>query len=769
MKINTEKLSLKRILISGIVQGVGFRPFIHRLAMEMGLSGFVRNIGGGVEVIVQADDDSIEKFVESIEESPPQGSRIDNIVVEDTGDKVINNGVFKVVSSTVSERTSKVIPPDISVCDDCLDELKDRANRRYHYPFISCTYCGPRFTVIDDLPYDRERTTMREFALCSRCSDEYNNTCDRRFFAQTTGCPDCGPGVSLITENGAVKGDLAINRAREILIDGGVVVIKGLGGYCLSCNANNEVAVKRIKNFKLRGNKPMAVMVRNIEIAGIIGAVSKEAEILLKSLSTPIVVVPVKRQIPQLKNLYANVSRNVGGIGIMLPNTPVHHLLLEGIDFPVVMTSANICDNPIIIDDDKAVSLINNFDGVLTNNRRISARADDPLIITDDDITVMSRPGRGISPITLVTNLDSPDIIALGSDIKNTFSFMKDGVIYQSQHVGDLESVETFEFYKGEIERQLQIYGIKNQKPICDLSPVYYSSEYSRTFGEPIKVQHHYAHLLSVLAEENITDGKFLGLSADGTGYGTDGAVWGCEMMAFNLSSFKQIAHLDYTSMPGGEASIKNPYRMAYAYMRTHLEQDEMESGYIKSYIDTIDKEERAMLDFSMRDRMLSPYTSSLGRLFDGVSAFLGLCRVSSYEAQPAMALEGIIEKTDLPPYQFHILKKDGLLNIGIGEIFLGIAKDVDKGLPFGEVSYRFHITIADVLSDILISEAKNGYDAIVLSGGCFQNMLLLRLLLKHLSSKGLTVLYNKKTPINDANISIGQALYGGYRYRRKR
>jgi hydrogenase maturation protein HypF len=769
MKINTEKLTLKRILISGIVQGVGFRPFIHRLAMEMGLSGFVRNIGGGVEVIVQADDDSIEKFVESIKESPPQGSRIDNIVVEDAGDEVINNGVFKVVSSTVSERTSKVIPPDISVCDDCLDELKDRANRRYHYPFTSCTYCGPRFTVIDDLPYDRERTTMGEFALCSRCSDEYNNTCDRRFFAQTTGCPDCGPKVSMITKSVVLKGVLAIDRSRKIITDGGVVAIKGLGGYCLSCDANNESAVKRIKNFKLRGDKPMAVMVRNIEIARMIGEVSKKVKVILTSPSAPIVVLPIKGQIPELKNLYANVSHNVGGIGTMLPNTPVHHLLLEGVDFPVVMTSANICDNPIIIDDDEAVMLVNHFDGVLTNNRRISARADDPLIITDGEISVISRTGRGLSPITLITEIDSPDIIALGSDIKNTFSFMKDGMIYQSQHIGDLESSETFEFYKSEIERQSKIYGIKNPKPVCDLSPVYYSSEYSKTLGESIKVQHHYAHLLSVLAEEKIVEGRFLGLSADGTGYGTDGAVWGCEVMAFDISSFKRIAHLEYTPMPGGSSSIRNPYRMAYAYLRTHLEQDELERGCIKSFIDTIDKEERSMLEFSMKDRMLSPYTSSLGRLFDGVSAFLGLCRVSSYEAQPAMELEGIIEKTELSPYQYSILKRDGLLNIGIGEIFLGIAKDVDKGLPACEVSYRFHITIADVLSDILISEEENGYDAIVLSGGCFQNMLLMRLILEHLSSKGLTVLYNKNTPVNDANISIGQALYGGYRYRRKR
>jgi len=769
MKVNTVKKSCKRIIISGVVQGVGFRPFIHRLAQEMGISGYARNIGGGVEIVVKSDEDNTKRFVEKIEKRKPKGSRIDSIAVEDADNETVSDNVFKIINSVGSKRTSKVIPPDICVCDSCLAELNDKQNRRYHYPFISCTYCGPRFTVIENLPYDRERTTMREFILCSSCSDEYKSPNDRRFFAQTTGCSDCGPEVSFITKDFVLKGDKAIERARDIIVDGGVVAIKGLGGFCISCNAYDFDAVARIKKFKLRSDKPMAVMVRNIEIAKKIGNISRKSEEILSSPSAPIIIVPIKKDTPQLHNLYSNVSHNVGGIGIMLPNTPVHHLLLEDINFPVVMTSANICDEPIIIDDDRASLLIKYFDGVLTNNRRISARADDSLTITDGDISVVSRAGRGFSPITLITDIGSPDIIALGSDIKNTFSFMKDGVIYHSQYIGNLESVETFKFYKYEIERQSKIYGIKDPKPICDLSPVYYSSEYSKVFGESIKVQHHYAHLLSVLAEEKINEGKFLGLSADGTGYGTDGAVWGCEVMEFDLSHFRRIAHLEYTPMPGGELTIKNPYRMAYAYLKTHLEKDKLERGYAKSFIDTIDMKERFLIDLSMRDRMLSPYTSSLGRLFDGVSAFLGLCRVSTYEAQPAMILESIAVKNDASSYKYNISIKDGLLNLEIGEIFTGIIIDIDNELSIGEISYKFHKTIAEAISNILINEAENVYDAIVLSGGCFQNMLLLSLLLELLSTKGLTVLYNKKTPINDSNISIGQALIGGYIYRTKK
>ncbi|MGQ9706413.1 MAG: carbamoyltransferase HypF [bacterium] len=769
MRIKTEKPLVKRILISGIVQGVGFRPFVYNLAEKMKLVGFARNIGGGVEIVVLTDDEcKIRWFVEKIKNEAPIGSRIDGVIVENAVNEIVNTSSFKILESVGSERTSKAIPPDISVCENCLRELNDRANRRYQYPFISCTYCGPRFTVIEDLPYDRERTTMNQFSLCQKCSDEYYNPTDRRFYAQTTACSECGPKVFFRIKDSIVRDVKAIKRAREVIKDGGVVVIKGLGGFCLSCDAFNTNAVNRIKEFKMRPDKPMAVMVRDIEVAKKIAWIENKTVNVLKSPSAPIVVFPKRRSNKKLSILYNNVSKGVSGIGVMLPNNPVHHLLFEDIDFPIVMTSANVFDEPIITDDDEASLLLECFDGVLINNRKISARADDSLMITDGNISVICRAGRGLSPITLVTTIDSPDIIALGSDIKNTFSFMKDGVIYNSQHIGDLESVKTFEFYKCEIERQSCIYDIKNPLPICDLSPVYNSSRYAYSFRTPVKVQHHYAHLVSVLAEEGITEGRFLGLSLDGTGYGTDGAVWGCEVMEFDLSSFRRLAHLEYTPMPGGASAIKNPYRMAYAYLKTHLKSDELNRGFIKSFIDLINEEERSVIEWTMKDRTLSPLTSSLGRLFDGVSAFLGLCRTATYEAQPAMILETIAEKGNLSPYKYSISNKDGLQEINIREIFIGIAEDIERGLSIGEVSYRFHLTVADALSSILIKEARKGYSSIVLSGGCFQNILLLKLFIDNLSSSGQNILYNKRTPINDGNISIGQALIGGYRYRRE-
>lgn len=764
MRVRTKRKSCIKIIISGIVQGVGFRPFIYRLAIEEGLSGFVRNIGGGVEIIIRGNDERVERFIERVEKEQPFGSRLDSIdckyVEED-----IEEGVFYIVSSEHSNEAPPIIPPDFAVCDECLSEMRNRKDRRYRYPFISCTFCGPRFTVIDALPYDRERTSMDDFPMCSDCSDEYGNPDDRRFYAQTNACPDCGPEICLLTEGGGeYMADEAFDRSVEIIRSGGVVAVKGLGGYCLACDAYNEDAVDRIKSFKGRGNKPMAVMVRDIEMAKKIAEISDKAVELLLSPSAPIVVLPVKKGLSGLEVLYRNVSDGVGGIGVMLPNTPVHHLLLENIDFPIVMTSANYSEQPIIIDDMGAKALVGIFDGVLTNNRRISARADDSVMVSNGELAVISRAGRGLAPITLKVPVCSRDVIAFGSDLKNTFAFLKDGIIYQSQHIGDLESTDTFEFYKSEIERQREIYGIGGDAlPVCDLSPVYYSTRYASSMGKPLMIQHHYAHLLSVLAEKGLVNGRFLGLSADGTGYGSDGAVWGCEVMAFDLSGFQRLAHLEYTPMPGGETAIRKPYRMAYSYIRTHIGDIDCGRGYVKEFISSIDEEERSMLNFAIKSGV-SPQTSSLGRLFDGVSCLLGICRVNTYEAEGAMKLEATAEEYNTEPYKLEVIDDGSVKTVRLRELFMGILSDIDGGLSPGEVSYRFHITIADVLSGILIDEARVGYDAVVLSGGCFQNLLILRLMMKRLRASGIEVLYNVNTPINDANICIGQAFYGGYR-----
>jgi hydrogenase maturation protein HypF len=763
-KVEGNRKVYRRLNLRGLIQGVGFRPFIYRLAQEHNICGWVRNTAVGVEAQLEGAPSAVDEFVHHLRNGLPPGAWLLELRLEQSERELA--GDFRILESS-EERTNRgsVVPPDVATCPDCLDEFRNPQDRRHRYPFISCTFCGPRFTIITALPYDRPATTFSAFPLCPDCAREYADPADRRFHAQTTACPVCGPRLALITPCSTMWGEEALQSAQRLLLDGGVIAVKGLGGYCLAGDAKNDTAVSRIKIWKNRGDKPLAVMVADLTRAEQIVALEEgERELLFSPLSP--ILLATKRE-PAL--LSEEVAPRLSRHGVMLPSTAMHHLLMEGNYLALVMTSANRKGEPIIIDDNSALALLDEgIDAVLCHDRPIYRRADDTVATFFQGKPLLLRSGRGCAPLTIPWPRNLPSVMAYGSDIKNTFCVSGEGLAYLSQHIGDLESAVTLDFYQQQRDELLRLYSLTPQAAAADLHPGYYSSRLASEewpASNLITVQHHHAHIASVLAERGRFGGVFLGVACDGTGFGEDGAIWGGEILEVDVEKggYRRLAHLDYLPLLGGEGAIREPFRQACAYLwASSLERTKS----VVRFFETIPGDQLLVLRAMFDRREHSPLTSSCGRIFEALGAFLGLARVNDYDAQSAILLEAVAREVNVDAYPVELINNDqGPVRLDWRGIISGVVKDLTGRKPLSEIAYRIHYSLALLFA--MGVEAKfdaRRHSGVALSGGCFQNKLFLKLLLKELSQLGCEVLIHQRVPPNDGGLALGQALVAGFR-----
>ncbi|MFH0965676.1 MAG: carbamoyltransferase HypF [Planctomycetota bacterium] len=740
-----------RLEVEGVVQGVGFRPFVWRLATSLDLAGFARNTGRGVTIEVEGSPRRLRAFHRRLTAEAPPLSRIQTVKVSELAP--VGEEGFRIVESAASGRATALIPPDVATCDDCLRELFDAHDPRHRYPFINCTNCGPRYTIIRAVPYDRSNTTMRPFALCGSCESEYRDPANRRYHAEPLACPRCGPKLSLVNARGeAISSDDPIRGARTLLLAGRIVAIKGLGGFHLACDARSDDAVRRLRQRKLREEKPFAVMSADLEEIRSYAHVSSEEASLLTSPERPIVLLE--------KRLPNGISREVAPrsrfFGAMLPYTPIHALLFD--DGPtLVMTSGNLTDEPIAIDNAEARKrLADVADAFLEGSRDIFLSNDDSVARVFRGKPLILRRSRGYVPRPVTLAADGEDLLAVGAHLKNVVALVKGKDAFLSQHIGDLETAESLAAFKRTITHLAQTLEVAPRLVACDLHPDYFSTRYARSLALPVvEVQHHHAHIAAVIAEKRI-EGKVLGIALDGTGYGSDGTIWGGEFLVCDLAGLERVGHLEVVKLPGGDASIKHPNRTALAYLHasfgTDLPQglalaERMDAGELRTVLEMLDKNVRCIP------------TSSCGRLFDAVSAVLGVADHASYEGQPAIELEGIADLDASSAYETPIAEKNGMLVLRTTELFKHALLDHLRGEQAPAVSARFHRGLAAGLARAAKElSARLGLKHVALSGGCMQNTTLLGMLLDALEGSGLAVSYPEQLPPNDGGIALGQA-----------
>jgi len=752
----------KNIIIKGIVQGVGFRPFIHKLVQNYNLSGWVLNSNQGVEIEVEGKTEEIDSFVSNIKKKLPPLARIEKIEVNQL--PLIGYKEFSIKKSIVKEENSFVlVSPDISICEDCLQELFDTHNRRFRYPFINCTNCGPRFSIIKDIPYDRKKTTMNNFKMCSLCQGEYENIENRRYHAQPNACADCGPQVSLYQNKIKLEGIDPIEKAVKLLKEGKIGAIKGLGGFHLACDATNNKAVARLRRLKNREAKPFAIMSFNLEkIMQYCKLGEKEKEWLVNR-ARPIVLL--QKKVDSLISPLAAPRNNY--LGVMLPYTPLHYLLLKDNFTALIMTSGNNTDQPIIGDNLEALEKLDGIvDFFLSYNRDIFNRCDDSVIKIINDNKVFFRKSRGFVPHPIILDFKLKEVLALGGELKNTISFSKENYIFLSQYLGDLKSVETLEFFKESIKSFKKMFRANPEIIACDLHPDYLSTQYAEEIKvkeglKVVKIQHHHAHIVSCMAENNVKE-KVIGVAYDGTGYGDDGNIWGGEFLLCDLKKYSRVGHLKYFPLPGGDKAIVEPWRMAYSYLY---------SIYGGPKAKTLDIDFNRRMDYdklSIIEKMIdkninSPLTSSCGRLFDAASSLIGIRDEISYEGQAAMELESFCAPGITERYKFSIYKEEEKFIIDPQEIFIDIIKDLKEGIDKKVMAAKFHNTVAEFTVDLCGRIRKDtGINEIALSGGVFQNKYLTEKVVFLLEDKGFKVYIQRKVPPNDGGISLGQAVVAG-------
>lgn len=766
------------LLIKGVVQGVGFRPFIYNLAAEYDLRGWVLNSTDGVHIEVEGPVEKIEGFISQIRPKAPPLARIDSIEVREL--EPVGYAGFAIRHSEGDSSKYIKISPDVSICDDCLRELLDPTDRRYLYPFINCTNCGPRFTIIRDIPYDRHNTTMKPFKMCGLCQAEYDDPSNRRFHAQPNACHTCGPHVwlersgsrEIVSERGE-----AISEVIRRLAMGEIVAIKGLGGFHLACDASNQEATARLRGRKRKSLKPFAIMSPDIETIKTFCFVSDQEERLLSGYQRPIVLLRRKPDAP----IAEAVAPNNEFLGVMLPYTPLHYLLFhpdlrpEGVKpfIALVMTSGNLSEEPIAIDNEEARERLKELaDWFLMHNREICTRCDDSVAKVDLGTQIMIRRSRGYAPYPVDLHIHMPQILACGAELKNTFCLTKENHAFLSQHIGELKNVEAFKFFADSIQYMKRLFRIEPEFIAYDLHPEYLSTKYAMEFQDDLEligVQHHHAHIASCMAEKGI-EGKVIGVSFDGTGYGTDGRIWGGEFLVADEREFVRVAHLRYLPLPGGDAAVREPYRMALSYL-WDLYGDELWEINLPM-LKGIDPSKLRLILRMIERRINSPLTSSCGRLFDAVSALAGVRSVISYEAQAAMELEmrawregGL--KAEAPSYGWDLIKDGNPWQVDMSETIRGVVEDVLSGRGAGWISHRFHQTVADVIATLCREMRREfGLNDVVLSGGVFQNRLLLNLSFEKLAEQGFRMLFNREVPPNDGGISLGQAYIAASRVR---
>ena len=761
--VGTKKLA--RVAVWGVVQGVGFRPFVYRLAHQYSLQGWVRNTSGNVEIEVEGDEKNIRGFLTDLEAKAPPMAHIEKVEVSFFPAKDI--GGFKILTSQSEAGQYQLISPDIATCEDCRRELLCSTDRRYRYPFTNCTNCGPRFTIIEDIPYDRAKTTMHRFKMCPRCQQEYDDPLNRRFHAQPNACPDCGPNLEIVDGAGnPVASDDAIRTAGNFLKAGKILALRGLGGFQLACDATNGEIVDLLRKRKRRLAKPFAVMVATMEDVARHCLLSPGERRLLKSPECPIVLLRWRHS---SSNISASVAPNLKYIGMMLPYTPLHHLLLKETGQPLVMTSGNLSEEPIAKDNGEALVRLKGIaDYFLLHNRGIYARYDDSVYIVDE-VPRPVRRARGYAPYPIFLSFKSEQVLACGAEEKNTFCLTKDEHAFLSQHIGDMENEETLEHFESTIELYKKLFRVEPRVIACDMHPEYLSTKYARQIGieyglSLVPVQHHHAHIASCLAENKVT-GPVIGVALDGTGYGSDGTIWGGEFLLADLSSFRRAGHLEYVPLPGGVAAIKKPYRMALSYLYTLLGDDLPLAGLPLADLDPGEVE---MVRKQLERGVNSPLTSSAGRLFDAVSALAGVRGEIDYEAQAAIELEMAapdkVEDFEGESYPFAIIEEQGVRVVRLAGLISSVARDVRAGVPVPIVSARFHHTVAQIITGMCRAIAEeSGIKEVALSGGVFQNRLLLKLATSALKREDFRVLTHHLVPCNDGGVSLGQAVVANF------
>lgn len=823
----------KAIEIAGIVQGVGFRPFIYRLATEQNLTGFITNTEAGVSIEVEGAAEAVATFLARLPKEVPPLAHITSLVV---ADRPANQDVeFRILPSRAGEERTVLISPDVAICDDCFRELLDPKDRRFRYPFINCTNCGPRYTIVRDIPYDRAKTSMAAFPMCPECQREYDDPRDRRFHAQPNACWNCGPHVELWDSAGQ-RSEVAdpIEKAKELLAAGAIVAVKGLGGFHLAVDATNEAAVARLRERKRRVEKPFAIMAANLECLEDFCVLDDAARRLLQSPAHPIVLAK-KKQPERLAPSVAPFNRD---LGVFLPYTPLHHLLFSGRSaqasepqvngsslcspfqknlhtesteplsdlcvksFPstevtetsawaacaelggsrlaaLVMTSGNISEEPIAIDNTEAVERLRGLaDYFLVHNREILLRADDSVVRVADGRTRQVRRSRGYVPAPIFLKETLPPVLAVGGELKNTICLTRSREAFLSQHIGDLENLESYKFFESTVSGLERILEVEPKILAYDLHPDYFSTRWAlaQEGMDRVGVQHHHAHIASCMAENHL-DGRVIGFALDGTGFGLDGNIWGGEVLVSGYHGFERLAHMQYIPMPGGSAAIVEPWRMAVSYLFHHWGRDFWNLDI--PFVRRLDRARTETLLQMMERGVNSPLASSTGRLFDAIAALAGVRENVNYEAQAAIELEAAMEErraeqrsapiaegsSDDGGYPFAIREESGAWIIDTRPMFLALVQDIREGVHTGILSHRFHLGFVDVLARTAeLVRGRTGLDRVCLSGGSFQNCFLSEHLQKRLEAAGFQVFTHAEVPCGDGGISLGQAIVAAHR-----
>jgi hydrogenase maturation protein HypF len=751
----------KAIEVSGIVQGVGFRPYVYRLANECGLAGFIANTPAGVTIEVQGPAEKVETFLERLPRETPPLARITSLAVQPRS----ANGerAFRIVTSRLDRPPSALVSPDVAVCADCLREMFSPQDRRYRYPFINCTNCGPRFTILREIPYDRARTSMSVFPMCPACQAEYDDPASRRFHAQPNACWECGPRAELWDASGRkIAAEDPIQAAAELLAAGSVVAVKGLGGFHLACDATNTTAVERLRERKRRVEKPFAIMAPRLEVIETFCDVDAAARTLLASVERPIVLLSWKRG----SSISSAVAPGQRYLGVFLPYTPLHHLLFAEHGFDaLVMTSGNLSEEPIASDNAEAVRRLAGIaDAFLVHNREIVRRCDDSVVRIAGGWTRQLRRSRGYVPVPIALERELPAVLAVGGELKNTVCIVRGDEAFLSQHIGDLENLESYKFFEEAVEHLQGILEIRPRVLAHDLHPDYFSTRWAlrQTGHERVAVQHHHAHVAACMAENHL-DGRVIGIVLDGTGCGTDGAVWGGEVLLAGYADFERAAHIRYVPMPGGTAAIREPWRMAAGCLIEYFGREAFEKRV--PFIEQLDRRLAETILRMVERGVNTPKTSSCGRLFDAVAALAGLCRSVTYEAQAAIALEMCLEPGPPDGYSFHLSDVARPWLIDCRSMFEALLEDLACSTSVGAISRRFHNGLAEVLCETAKRlRNETGLERVCLSGGCFQNAYLFETLVARLTAAGFAVFTHAEVPAGDGGLALGQALVAAHR-----
>jgi len=754
----TETIAAKQIRVKGIVQGVGFRPYVYQLAGRFKLCGHVANTAAGVRIHVEGPPTDIAAFLASIPAEAPPLAQITDVDAADAPTEGFQG--FEIIASRDDSAKSALISPDVAICDDCLEEMLSPRDRRFRYPFINCTNCGPRYTIIDDIPYDRPQTSMASFPMCALCQAEYDDPANRRFHAQPNACPVCGPHVQLLDGNGqAADTKDPIGTVVDLLTQGRIVAIKGLGGFHLAVDAENEPAVARLRQRKHREEKPLALMAYDGDRIRRFAQLDDEEMAVLASPQRPILLLAKQSD----QALAPSVAPHNRYFGVMLPYAPLHYLLLEKTFAALVMTSANLSEEPIAIANHEAVERLTGIaDAFLVHNRDIYLRCDDSIVRKTAGVTRFIRRARGYVPTPVFLNHTPPPVLACGAALKNTVCLTKEDRAFISQHIGDLENLATYGAFRDTIAHLQRILAITPQAIACDLHPDYLSTRYATEQNDlpVIQVQHHHAHIVSAMAENHL-DGRVIGLAFDGTGYGPDGTIWGGEVLLAEKGRYERAAFLNPLPMPGGAAAIKAPWRMAISYLYQAFGEGFRDLDL--PFMAAVEPKQAEIMVAMMQQALNAPLTSSMGRLFDGIAALIGLRRTVVFEGQAAMELEMIAAPEAATPYDFGWQASDDGLRIPTAPIIQGVVTDIRHGQSSAHISRRFHTTLVQLFTDLCSHlRRQNDLDRVVLSGGTFQNAILLEELSRSLMKRGFAVYAHRLVPPNDGGISLGQAVAAG-------